>query len=101
MLPHFIDISNETLQSWPIRVNNLHAKMRVQKDPIIDMSEAVVRDAEQRVSRQVQIIARLEADGYHDTARRARELLASLNETLQIARRNLDVERRRLGPRLT
>jgi hypothetical protein len=73
--------------------------MRIPKDPIIEICEALVRDSEQRVSRQVQIITRLEADGYHDTARRAREVLASLNDTLQIARRHLDIERqsRRIG----
>jgi hypothetical protein len=68
-------------------------KMRIIKDPILAMAEAQVQEAEERVSRQAKIVSRLEADGFRDTAQRARELMASFNDTLQIARRHLDIER--------
>lgn len=61
-----------------------------------NLAKTQVRDAEDRVSQQLQLISSLERGGFHDAAGRARELLGSLNDTLQIARRNLDIERRSL-----
>ena len=47
-------------------------------EPVLDMSELHVREGEQRMRRHLQLIARLELAGHHETARRGRELLATL-----------------------
>ena len=65
-------------------------------DHVLEMAERHVREGEQRVLRQMELIAELESAGHHDTARIARELLATLTKTLNIARAHLALERKRL-----
>jgi len=66
-------------------------------DQFLEMAERHVRDGEQRVLRQMELIAELESAGHHDTARIARELLATLTDTLNTARAHVALERKRLA----
>ena len=65
-------------------------------DHLLEMAERHVREGEQRVLRQMELIAELELAGRHDTARMARELLATLTDTLDTARAHLALECKRL-----
>src|SRR5215469_18584844 len=62
---------------------------RLGSDHFLEMGERHVREGEQRVLRQMELIAELEAAGRHDTARVARELLTTLTKTLNTARAHL------------
>ena len=66
-------------------------------DLFLAMAERHVREGEQRVLRQMELIAELELAGRRDTARIARELLATLTKTLNTARAHLTQERKRLA----
>lgn len=60
---------------------------------LLEMAERHVREADARVARQIELIAELERDQHFEAARRGRELLATLTDTLNIARRHLQIER--------
>jgi hypothetical protein len=62
-------------------------------EPVLDKAERHVREGEQRVRRQLQLIARLELAGHHEVARRGRELLAAFADTLDAAKAHLAQER--------
>ena len=47
------------------------------------MAKRHVREAEEHVARQLVLIRKLDLAGRHDEARSARELLATLTDTLQ------------------
>jgi hypothetical protein len=53
-----------------------------------------VREGEARIQRQIELLAELERDGHEEAARRARELLATMTETLIAARQHLVTEQR-------
>ena len=60
------------------------------RNPIIELAERHVREREQRVLRQKQLIVQLELSGREDTARSARELLAPLQKLLDADKAHLD-----------
>ena len=60
------------------------------RNPIIELAERHVREREQRVLRQKQLIVQLELGGRGDTARSARELLATLQKLLDADKAHLD-----------
>jgi hypothetical protein len=68
--------------------------MVTDSDPVIQMCETHIREGERRVLRQKELIAELELAGRHETARLARELLATITESLDLAKRHLAQERR-------
>jgi len=60
------------------------------------MAERHVREAEDRIARQLEIIAELELNRHFEAAQRGRELLAALTEILMTARRHVQLERNHL-----
>jgi len=70
---------------------------RLGSDHFLEMAERHVREGEQRVLRQMELIAELESAGRHDTARVARELLTTQTKTLNTARAHLAQQRSRLA----
>ena len=60
----------------------------------LQMAERHVREGEARVSRQLTLVRKLDAENRHSEARMARELLGTMTETLNAARRHLQIERR-------
>jgi hypothetical protein len=59
------------------------------------MAERHVREGEKRVARQEALVAELDRDGHGDAAARARDLLTTLRQSLQLAREHAEHERRR------
>ena len=64
--------------------------------PNDDLAEAQrqVREGEERISRQLALIRRLDAAGRREDARAARELLGTITDTVNVARRHLTTQRR-------
>ena len=64
--------------------------------PSDDLAEAArqVREGEERISRQLALIRRLDAAGRREDARAARELLGAITDTVNVARRHLTAKRR-------
>lgn len=60
----------------------------------LQMAERHVEVGEARVARQLLLVRKLDAEGRHTEAHVARELLATLTDTLNAARRHLQIERR-------
>jgi hypothetical protein len=61
-------------------------------ETFVDQTRRHVREGEVRVQRQIELLADLERDGHDEAARRARELLGTMTETLAAARRHLVTE---------
>jgi hypothetical protein len=65
----------------------------------LQQAKANVREGEMLIKRQKRLVRRLEEAGHYEVARTARELLATLTETLNVSRKHLELERRQ-RPRL-
>ena len=70
--------------------------MTQREDPLAQ-AERHVREGEGRIARQHEIIAELDRDGHAPMAAEARQLLATLQQTLDLAREHLHIERRERG----
>ena len=80
--------SATNLATWrQDRVNRMKAQF-------LDLCERHVREGEDRVLRQIELVGQLERDGHTEAACRGRELLAVLTESLELARRHLVMEMR-------
>jgi hypothetical protein len=64
-------------------------------DPILVEAERHVREGEERVASQLGLVNALDAKGKHEDARMARELLATMTDSLNAARRYLQLEQNR------
>ncbi|MBV9198564.1 MAG: hypothetical protein JO320_04565 [Alphaproteobacteria bacterium] len=60
-------------------------------------AERHVREAEERIARQHEIIAELDRDGHQRMAAKARQLLAAFQQTLDLAHHHVRRERREKG----
>ena len=58
----------------------------------VEQARRHIREGEARIQRQIELLAELERDGHYEAARRARELLSTMTETLAVARRHLETE---------
>ena len=72
------------------------AGMTQREDPLAQ-AERHVREAEERIGRQLEIIAELDRDGHDRMAAKARHLLAIFQQTLGLAHDHLRRERRERG----
>ena len=63
-------------------------------EPVLVEAERHVREGEERVARQLGLVHALDATGRHEEARAARVLLGALTDTLDAARRHLQIEQR-------
>ena len=66
------------------------------EDPLAQ-AERHVTEAEARIARQREIIAELDRDGHERTAAKARQLLATFQQTLDLARNRLRIQRQERG----
>ena len=66
------------------------------EDPLAQ-AERRVREAGERITRQLEIIAQLDRDGHDLAAAEGRQLLATFQQTLDLARDHLRRERRERG----
>jgi hypothetical protein len=64
------------------------------KERSLQQAKAHVREGEMLIERQKRLVRRLEEAGHYEVARTARELLATLTETLNMSRKHLELERR-------
>jgi hypothetical protein len=64
-----------------------------QPESVLVEAERHVREAEERVARQATFIEKLERDGHARASEEARKLLASFEQTLDVQRQHLAVER--------
>ena len=63
-------------------------------DPYLAEAKRHVREGEERVARQIMLVRSLDAAGRHHEARTARVLLGTLTDSLDAARRHLQIEQR-------
>ena len=66
------------------------------EDPLAQ-AERHVREAEERIARQQEIIAELDRDGHERTAAQARQLLTAFEQTLDLAHDHVRRQRRERG----
>ena len=62
-------------------------------ETLLAQAERHVREGQERISQQIELISRLENDGHDSLALMARELLATLTETQVAAHQHLERER--------
>ena len=60
----------------------------------LQQAKAHVREGAILIDRQKRLVRRLEEAGHYEAARTARELLATLTETLNVSRQHLELKRR-------
>ena len=66
-------------------------------ETLLAQAERHVREGQERISQQIELISRLENDGHDSLALMARELLATLTETQVAAHQHLERERARIA----
>ncbi len=67
--------------------------MQDRGETMLELAQRHVLEGEDRVARQRAVIATMERDHHAETAATAREVLATLEESLRLAKQHLEAER--------